>query len=209
MKQTLAVSGSIILLVGLFFPSLSSIATEEASYFFIGIEGFVVFILCIISLVLALLKQFRFIWLTGFSIVALFIYTFFRIRTALHELQTSFSSGSSGSPGSAFLKMMADDLTTVQLKWGVAIIAIGILLLFFSAALRAQEDEQSSNDNEPQKFHPEEASKKCPRCAETIKMEAVVCKFCGHEFTPEETAQQIAEARREFQINQWRQRRHR
>ena len=28
-----------------------------------------------------------------------------------------------------------------------------------------------------------ELSKQCPRCAEKIKVAAVVCRFCGHEFT--------------------------
>jgi len=27
------------------------------------------------------------------------------------------------------------------------------------------------------------AGKKCPKCAETVKMEAAVCKHCGLEFT--------------------------
>lgn len=29
---------------------------------------------------------------------------------------------------------------------------------------------------------PEEATKTCPQCAETVKLAAVVCKHCGHEF---------------------------
>lgn len=29
------------------------------------------------------------------------------------------------------------------------------------------------------------ASKKCPSCAEVIKIDAQVCKHCGHKFTPD------------------------
>lgn len=30
------------------------------------------------------------------------------------------------------------------------------------------------------------ATKRCPRCAEDVKAEALVCRFCGHEFLPGE-----------------------
>lgn len=45
------------------------------------------------------------------------------------------------------------------------------------------------------KFNPDEHEKKCPDCAEYIKLEARVCKHCGHEFSDEEVEQQIEEIR--------------
>ncbi len=30
----------------------------------------------------------------------------------------------------------------------------------------------------------QQSEKTCPRCAETVKKAALVCRFCGHEFTP-------------------------
>jgi len=38
-------------------------------------------------------------------------------------------------------------------------------------------------------------TKKCPACAEAIKLEAIKCRFCGEEFDSEEVAKQV-EARK-------------
>ena len=35
------------------------------------------------------------------------------------------------------------------------------------------------------------ATKQCPKCAETIKLEAIVCRFCGYEFNKNEVAEEI------------------
>lgn len=39
-----------------------------------------------------------------------------------------------------------------------------------------------------------DAEKKCPACAEIIKLEAVKCRFCGQQFDPEEVSRQVAAA---------------
>ncbi|MFC1515826.1 hypothetical protein ACFL7E_03605 [Thermodesulfobacteriota bacterium] len=36
-----------------------------------------------------------------------------------------------------------------------------------------------------------EETKICPDCAETIKVKAKKCRFCGKEFDPEEVAKQV------------------
>jgi hypothetical protein len=37
-----------------------------------------------------------------------------------------------------------------------------------------------------------DSEKKCPACAETIKLEALKCRFCGHHFDPDQVAQEVA-----------------
>ena len=38
----------------------------------------------------------------------------------------------------------------------------------------------------------EAESKKCPTCAESVKLEAIKCRFCGEEFDPGEVESQVA-----------------
>ena len=38
-------------------------------------------------------------------------------------------------------------------------------------------------------------TKKCPICAEIIKLEAIKCRFCGEQFDPEDVARQAAQRR--------------
>jgi hypothetical protein len=44
----------------------------------------------------------------------------------------------------------------------------------------------------PPVFSLNEVTKKCPFCAETVKIEALKCRFCGEIFDPEDVARQVA-----------------
>jgi heme/copper-type cytochrome/quinol oxidase subunit 4 len=42
---------------------------------------------------------------------------------------------------------------------------------------------------------PKVPEKKCPKCAEMVKEEAVICRFCGYDFSPDIAAKTTEEAR--------------
>lgn len=65
---------------------------------------------------------------------------------------------------------------TLFLASGLGIIG-GILLVAARSQPTAATDVESSRENQI------DSTKVCPRCAETVKAAAQVCRFCGHEFT--------------------------
>ena len=50
---------------------------------------------------------------------------------------------------------------------------IGIIISFFMGGEKALAEKQLDAGDK----------KKCPRCAELVQPDALVCKHCGHEFT--------------------------
>lgn len=88
--------------------------------------------------------------------------------------------------------------------WGI----IGFLfgLFGFIAAVAVSEVEpteestsrrKKSQSSNTQDFNPDEHEKKCPMCAEYIKLEARRCKHCSYEFSDEQVERQIEEKRKE------------
>lgn len=59
---------------------------------------------------------------------------------------------------------------------GILLGPIGILLSFFAKGKEQQELEKARK-GKSNKY------KICPKCAETVLKEALVCKHCGHEFS--------------------------
>lgn len=47
-------------------------------------------------------------------------------------------------------------------------------------------------------FDPSDLTKKCPDCAETIKLEAHVCRYCQKKYSDEEITSQLAAYKNEF-----------
>lgn len=104
--------------------------------------------------------------------------------------------------------IVASDKNRSAAGWGILGFLFSLFGFITAIAVSEVEEAQSARkkpsstkeDHLPsptQEFDPEEHEKKCPDCAEYIKLEARVCKHCGHEFSDEEVERQIEEVKEE------------
>ena len=71
-------------------------------------------------------------------------------------------------------------------------IVLGLMVITSSEKVVEADLEESGNEG----FDSDDHEKKCPMCAEYIKLEARRCKHCGHEMSEEEVAEQIEERKK-------------
>lgn len=84
-----------------------------------------------------------------------------------------------------------------HLMMSALLIVVGVILFAFGNS--AQTDNRKSNQT-PILSTPIEDAKKCPYCAEMIKLEAIKCRFCGVMIDPDDVARQISEVENENSI---------
>ncbi len=76
----------------------------------------------------------------------------------------------------------------------------GLLVAVLPAQQKqTQEAKEVEATSQKREFNPDLVVKKCPSCAERIKLEALVCRLCGHAVEPEDVQAGIQWASKDFE----------
>ena len=133
-KQLLGILGSALLFVGVFTPIVSMPIVGSMNYFRNGEgEGVVVLLLAGLSLLLALTKNYRFLWGTGGGSFGVMIFTFYSFQSEMSKQRAALNTELAGNP---FKELAEAAMQSIQLQWGWAVMTIGAVLIIAAAAIK-------------------------------------------------------------------------
>lgn len=133
-KQSIAILGASLLLIGVFLPLVSMPLVGSVNYFHNGEgDGPIVLVLAVMSIILALTRRFGGLWITGLCSVGLPLFYLFHLLSGVSQIREQMKTELADNP----FRGVADVVTnSVQFQWGWAVLILGGALIVVAAAMR-------------------------------------------------------------------------
>lgn len=155
-KQKLGLIGSIILFVGVFMPIISLPMIGNVNYFNNGKgDGTIILILAVISFVLVLSKNYKWLWFTGLGSLGMLLFTFVTFQLGMSKAKAVIEAKLEGN---VFRGLTDMSMQSFQIQWGWALLIVGAALVVASASLK---EESKTESNKSSFDSPIELIKEC------------------------------------------------
>lgn len=119
----IGIAGAVILIIGCFSPVITLPTSGPLTYFGNGnVDGIIILLLSIVSIVLILIRERIFLYITGFVSLCMVSFDLYTMITRIAEINSEHTTGIEQA-------VMAN----VQLQWGWALLILGSITLFVSA----------------------------------------------------------------------------
>ncbi len=133
-KQLIGITGSILLLVGVFTPVLNAPVIGSVNYLEHFTEyGVTVLVLAATSFILTLSNRFRWLWSTGIGALIILTSSFISFYLKVSHVKTQLIADMRHNP---FIMIAYAVLESIKFQWGWALLAAGASLIIASAAIK-------------------------------------------------------------------------
>lgn len=133
LKVVLGLAGATLLAFGVFCPLVSVPIVGQMNYFQNGQgDGIIILVLAGATALLCLIRRFALLWVTGLGSLGLLAFTFISFQSRLSTAKRSIEDDLADNP---FAGLAAMAVQSVQIQWGIAVLAIGAILVVAAAAI--------------------------------------------------------------------------
>ncbi|MEW6050670.1 MAG: hypothetical protein AB1644_06365 [Candidatus Zixiibacteriota bacterium] len=133
-KQVTALFGAVLLLLGVFLPSLSFPIVGYRNYYEQAHwSGIILIAMALVSAAVALVRSYRLLYLTGGISFGVLLYTFIDVQSNLHDANKEIDLDND-----LFKELAKVGWRSVQMEWGWAVLLIGTLLVLVAAAIQEE-----------------------------------------------------------------------
>lgn len=145
-RRTIGTIGGLLLMLGAFVPVAFVPGRGDLSFFQIGRGGggVVMLILGAASLFLALTRRYQWLWLSGGGAFVFILIGLYRFRDRISAKRGDIADRLAEHPVAAAVGERILDQT--HLTWGVAVVAVGAVLVLVAAFLKEPERTASAAD---------------------------------------------------------------
>jgi cell division protein FtsW (lipid II flippase) len=127
-RQLIGIIACCVLFVGVFAPLVSLPFMEG--------DGTIVLVLAVLSLIVVLIRKYRWLWFTGVASLGMLTFTFVSFQHRMSSMRTDMSSDLADNPFAGLADLAVD---AVQMQWGWGVLLAGGAMLLITAGMKERE----------------------------------------------------------------------